>query len=126
MSVGTLDGPTIGVSEARLVLATLDALSAQNPFLDAVRLRALLSLYLKPDQSPTTLAESMGVSNTAWSGVQYSMEKGRKDKDEKGAGWVQVNLDPNDRRGRLVRLTAKGKAMVENALLAAGAKERGR
>lgn len=73
------------------------------------RFAVLMHLSVEPELcvSPSKLAEHCGVSRTAMTGLLDGLEK---------SGFVKRESHPTDRRGLMVRLTAKGQEFLESVV----------
>ncbi len=73
------------------------------------RFAVLMHLSIEPElcESPSKLAEHCGVSRTAMTGLLDGLEK---------SGFVKRKSHPTDRRGLMVKLTAKGQKFLESVV----------
>jgi DNA-binding MarR family transcriptional regulator len=85
-------------------------------YVDLNRAHVALFRYPPPDgMRPTDLAHEMRLSKQALNGVLKDLER---------QGYIRREVDPTDRRSRLIRLTAKGIELEETLRLAARDAER--
>lgn len=87
----------------RLLRKTFDE-RVRNLGLTAVQARLLLVLFKFPDNNQAFYAERIEVEPITVTRIIDRMEE---------AGWVERVADPNDRRARLLHLTAKSREIVE-------------
>lgn len=87
----------------RLLRKTFDE-RVRNLGLTAVQARLLLVLFKFPDNNQAFYAERIEVEPITVTRIIDLMEE---------AGWVERVADPNDRRARLLHLTAKSREIVE-------------
>ncbi len=67
----------------------------------------------RPDGVTTAdLQKWLGVSSAAASRNSYYWGEGTHDMPNAGFGLIRIDMDPNDRRKRLLRLTPRGEAFV--------------
>ncbi|WP_246003186.1 MarR family winged helix-turn-helix transcriptional regulator [Nocardia tenerifensis] len=90
---------------ARTLSAELDAGIAAAGFDDVRAAHAPVFQLVEPDGTRmTTLAERAGMTKQAMGELVRHLE---------GCGYVALEVDPADRRARLVRLTTRGWAVVD-------------
>ncbi|WP_107655323.1 MarR family winged helix-turn-helix transcriptional regulator [Nocardia suismassiliense] len=90
---------------ARTLAAELDAGIAAAGFTDVRAAHAPVFQLIEPDGTrQTTLAERAGMTKQAMGELIRHLEQ---------HGYVEVEVDPADRRARLVRLTTRGWAVVD-------------
>lgn len=90
---------------ARTLAAELDAGIAAAGFDDVRAAHAPVFQLIEPDGTRlTALAERAGMTKQAMGELVRHLE---------GRGYVEVDVDPADRRARLVRLTKRGWAVVD-------------
>ncbi|MFB8281496.1 MarR family winged helix-turn-helix transcriptional regulator [Nocardia colli] len=90
---------------ARTLAAELDAGIAAAGFDDVRAAHAPVFQLIEPDGTRlTALAERAGMTKQAMGELVRHLE---------GHGYVEVDVDPADRRARLVRLTKRGWAVVD-------------
>ncbi|WP_433663664.1 MarR family winged helix-turn-helix transcriptional regulator [Nocardia sp. CA-128927] len=90
---------------ARTLAAELDAGIAAAGFDDVRAAHAPVFQLIEPDGTRlTALAERAGMTKQAMGELVRHLE---------GRGYVEVDVDPADRRAKLVRLTTRGWAVVD-------------
>jgi DNA-binding MarR family transcriptional regulator len=89
----------------------MEFLAAEGwPTIEAQSVRALLEVALNPDVTMTELIKRLNISGAAVSRNIDFLGDGKI--GTPGAKWVEVNVDPHDRRMKRVRLTAKGRSVM--------------
>jgi DNA-binding MarR family transcriptional regulator len=73
----------------------------------------LLSLYIHGDLNQLDLERYTGMRKSSNSRNIARLGEGEHPSVERGPGWVESYEDPENRRSKLVRLTPRGKALLE-------------
>jgi DNA-binding MarR family transcriptional regulator len=79
--------------------------------IQAQTIRTLLEVAVSGELPMQELVKRLGVSGAAVSRNVDVLSEGKI--GHPGKGWLEVNVDPGDRRIKRVRLTAKGRAVVD-------------
>jgi DNA-binding MarR family transcriptional regulator len=73
----------------------------------------LLSLYVHGEMSQANLDKFTGVEKSSISRNIARLGEGERPLVKRGPGWVESYEDPKDRRNKMVRLTPRGRALLE-------------
>ena len=73
----------------------------------------LLNLYLHGEMNQMDLERYTGMKKSSNSRNIARLGEGENPSVERGPGWVEAYEDPENRRAKLVRLTPRGKALLE-------------
>jgi DNA-binding MarR family transcriptional regulator len=73
----------------------------------------LLSLYVHGEMAQQNLDEFTGVEKSSISRNIARLGDGERPLIKRGPGWVESFEDPADRRNKMVRLTPRGKALLD-------------
>ena len=114
-----MKNPTETASPARVLSASgafIEALAraTERPNIEAQQQLLLLALYGAPSGiSQQDLPKYTGVQKSSNSRNIARLGDGERPLIERGPGWVESFEDPADRRNKLVRLTPRGRALLE-------------
>jgi DNA-binding MarR family transcriptional regulator len=102
-------------SRLEQLLTVCDTLIAMSPQIRLTQLRLLLTVAKHQPLSQTALSEHAGLTLAAVSrAVDVLGSAGRRDGVSGALGLLQVLLDPNDDRLKLVSLTPKGRVLLDH------------
>jgi DNA-binding MarR family transcriptional regulator len=105
-------GPILGLMGSFI---TALAKHTELPRLETQQQLMLITLYTMGEVSQADLPKYVGCQRSAVSRNIARLGDGEKPLEVRGPGWVEAYADLSDRRNNFVRLTARGKEVLQKA-----------
>jgi DNA-binding MarR family transcriptional regulator len=101
------------IAAAGAFIQALQRATGKNTFESQQQL-LLLSLYVHGEMAQNNLDRYTGVEKSSISRNISRLGEGERPLIKRGPGWVESYEDPVDRRNKMVRLTQRGKALLDS------------